>query len=302
MSKRDIANELHIPSRKNYTRRRVNVYGKNDLWQADLVEMIPHSRINKSFKYILCVIDCFTKLAWAIPLKTKTGVEVSKTMAKILADRSPKLLQVDLGKEFANKTFEKLMNKYNIKKYSTFSTVKACIVERFNRTLKTKMYREFTARGSREWVSILPTLINEYNNSIHRTIGMTPNQADLNPLSVILKQRKINARKIKFKLGDKVRISLHKGVFTKGYLPNWSTEIFKIVKVNKTLPPTYMLEDYNSQPISGCFYSEEISGTNYPDSFLVEKIIRRRGTQLFVKWLGFDKSENSWINISDVVK
>ena len=98
MSKREIAFELHKPARKNFIRRIVNVYGKNDLWQADLVEMIPYSRKNKGFKYILCVIDCFTKFAWAIPVKSKTAIEISNTMGKILAHRSPKLLQLDSGK------------------------------------------------------------------------------------------------------------------------------------------------------------------------------------------------------------
>jgi len=302
MSKRDIAFELHKPVRKNYTRRRVNVYGKNDLWQADLVEMIPYSKKNKGYKYILCVIDCFTKFAWAIPLKSKTAKEVSTAMSKILLKRSPKLLQLDNGKEFYNPTFDALMSKYNIHKYSTYSTMKACIVERFNRTLKEKMFREFTARGSHEWVSILPSLINEYNNSKHRTIGMTPVQADTNPTSVEIMQRKIIKRKNKFNIGDNVRISTYKGVFTKGYLPSWSTEIFKIVKINETLPTTYQLQDYTGKPIAGCFYSEEILKTNYPNDYLVEKIIRKKGKQIFVKWLGFDNTHNSWINTSDIRK
>ena len=140
MSKREIATELHKPSRKNFTRRRVNIYGKNDLWQADLVEMIPYSKKNKGYKYILCVIDCFTKFAWALPLRTKSGKEVTSAMSKILHDRSPKLLQLDNGKEFYNKTFDELMDKYSIHKYSTYSIMKACIVERFNRTLKEKMF------------------------------------------------------------------------------------------------------------------------------------------------------------------
>ena len=302
MSKREIACELHRPARKNYIRRRVNVYGKNDLWQADIVEMIPYARKNKGFKYILCIIDCFTKFAWAIPLKTKTGMEVGKAFKKILVNRSPKLLQVDNGKEFYNKTFDALMSKYKIKKYSTFSTTKACIVERFNRTLKEKMFKEFTARGSHKWISILPMVINMYNNSLHRTIGTTPTQADNNPTLIVLKLRKIPDQKHLFKVGDNVRISTQKGVFTKGYLPNWSTEIFRITKINKTLPPTYVLEDYNGNTIAGCFYSEEISKTIYPDDYLVEKIIRRRGNQLFVKWLGFDDSHNCWIKASDIRK
>jgi hypothetical protein len=278
MSKREIAYELHKTARKNYTRRIVNVYGKNDLWQADLIEMIPYAKKNNGFKYILCIVDCFTKCSWAVPLKTKTGKEVTKAFATILLDRSPKLLQVDNGKEFYNKIFDALMTKHKIKKYSTFSTTKACIVERFNRTLKGKMFRELTANGSHEWVSILPMLMKNYNNnSIHRTIRMTPTQADKNFTSVVLNQRKIPGTITKFKIGEKVRISTQKGVFTKGYLPNWSTEIFTIIKINKTLPVTYNFKDYTGNPISGCFYSEKISKTVFPDDYLVEKIIRRRG-------------------------
>ncbi|KAL4092501.1 hypothetical protein QTP88_027002 [Uroleucon formosanum] len=252
---------------------RVNVYDKNDLWQVDLVEMIPYSKKNKGYKYILCVIDCFTKFAWAIALKSKTAKEVSSAMSKILIKRAPKLLQLDNGKEFYNSTFDALMKKHNIHKYSTYSTMKACIVERFNRTLKEKMFKEFTARGSHEWISILPSLINEYNNSKHRTIGMTPVQADANPTLVEIKHRKIINSKIKFNVGDNVRVSTYKGVFAKGYLPSWSTEIFKIVKINETLPTTYQLQDYTGKPIAGCFYSEEILKTNYPNDYLVDKII-----------------------------
>jgi transposase InsO family protein len=181
MSKREIAYELHKVARKNYTSRIVNVYGKNDLWQVDLIEMIPYAKKNKSFKNILCIIDCFTKFSWAIPLKTKTGKEATKAFSTILLDRSPKLLQVDNGKEFYNKTFDALMKKYEIKKYSTFSTTKAYIIERFNRTSKEKMFKKFTANGSHEWISILPVLMKNYNNnSIHQIIGTTPMQADKN--------------------------------------------------------------------------------------------------------------------------
>lgn len=302
MSKQQIAYELHKPTRKNYTRRIVNVYCKNDLWQADLVEMIPYSRHNKGYKYILCVIDCFTKYAWALPLKNKTAEEVTNTMSKILVNRSPKLMQLDNGKEFYNSKFDSLMSKYNIKKYSVYSTKKACIVERFNRTLKSLMFREFTATGSHKWVTILPKLLDKYNNSKHRTISMTPIEADENPSSVTLKQRKIKENNKNFKLYDKVRISIQKGVFSKGYLPNWSTEIFTIVKINNTSPVTYVLQDYSGNIIAGGFYPEEIQKTNHPDSYLVEKIIRQSGNRILVKWLAFDNTHNSWINVNDLKK
>jgi len=89
-------------------------------------------------------------------------------------------------------------------------------------------------------------------------------------------------------------------VFEKGYMPNWSTEIFKIIKINKTLPVTYQLQDYNGKPIAGGFYSEEILKTNYPNYYLIDKIIRRKGKQLLVKWKGFDNTHNSWIYACNV--
>ncbi|KAE9523208.1 hypothetical protein AGLY_016396 [Aphis glycines] len=244
---------------------------------------------------------CFTKFAWAIPLKSKTAKEVSTAMSKLLLKRSPKLLQLDNGKEFYNSTFNALMEKHNIHKYSTYSTMKACIVERFNRTLKEKMFREFTARGSHEWVSILSSLINEYNNSKHRTIGMTPVQADANPTSVEIMQRKIINRKNKFNVGDNVRISTYKSVFAKGYLPSWSTEIFKIVKINETLPTTYQLQDYTGKPIAGCFYSEEILKTNYPNDYLVEKIIQNNFSRVIdMNVFGSSQSSETKKNISNL--
>ncbi|KAF0748043.1 Integrase catalytic domain-containing protein, partial [Aphis craccivora] len=253
MSKRDIAIELHRPVRKNYTRRTVNVYGKNDLWQADLVEMISLSKKNNEYKYILCVIDCFTEFTWAIPLKTKTACEVTGAMSKILIVRSPKLLQVDNGKEFYNLKFDMLMTKHN-----------------------------------------------NYNNSKHRTIGMTTVQVEENPALVTLKHRTIVNIKVKFHVGNKVRISTQKGVFTKGFSPNWSTEIFTIVKINKTEPPTYQLHDYHDEPIASCFYTEEISKTNFPNDYLIEKIIRKKGNKIYVKWIVFDNYHNSWINKNEI--
>jgi len=155
--------------------------------------------------------------------------------------------------------------------YSTFSVLKASIVERVNHSIKERMFKEFTSRGSRAWVTILSKLIDDYNNSIHRTIGMTTMEADSNPTRVKIKYYAENTEKIKFRVWDKVRISVYKGVFIKGYSPNWSTEIFTIIKVNKSTPSTFILEDYTGRPIAGCFYAEEICKILWPNDCLVEK-------------------------------
>lgn len=122
---------------------------------------------------------------------------------------------------------------------------------------------------------------------------MIPVQTDVNPLTVEIKQLEINNVKIKFKVGDSGRISIQKGEFTKGYLPNWFTEIFEIIKINKTSLFTYQLQDYMGKPIAGCFYFEEIHRINYPNEYLIEKIIHKKWSQVYVKSLGFDKSHNS---------
>ncbi|XP_050522074.1 uncharacterized protein LOC126894823 [Daktulosphaira vitifoliae] len=145
-----------------------------------------------------------------------------------------------------------------------------------------------------EWLS---ALLHDYNNvRKHRTIGMTPVQAVKNPDLVRFKLRQIpDSLPVKFRVGNKVRISVHKSVFDKGYLPNWSTELFTVVKVRQTVPPTYYLEDYQGNPIRGLFYTEELNKTSYPDMYLVERVLRTRGDQCFVKWLGFSPEHNSWI-------
>lgn len=120
-----LVNELHHPARRHFKRREVKILGLDDLWQADLVEMIPYSEINDNFKYILTVIDTFSKYAWAVPLKSKKCETVTKAFETILKDgRQPLNLQSDHGNEFYGKEFQKLVKSLNINHYSTYSDLK----------------------------------------------------------------------------------------------------------------------------------------------------------------------------------
>ena len=304
--KRQLVEELHAPARKNFLRRRVIVRGYDDLWQADLVEMRPYSRFNRGYNYILTVIDVLSKYAWAVPLKSKSGDEMSKTIAKIIRDdkRCPKNFQTDKGKEFYNENVQKLLKKHNINHYSTYSVMKASVVERFNRTLKNNMWKLFTLNGNYKWIDVLSQLVAEYNARKHRTIGMKP--IDVTPaiadklLNTIYSNVKI-AAPARFKMGELVRVSKFKTIFEKGYTPNWTTEIFKIIKVQKTNPVTYILEDSLGNAIAGGFYEYELHGVANPDVFLMEKVLRKKGNQVYVKWLGLDKSHNSWIHKNNIL-
>lgn len=306
MRKQQLVDELHRSARKRFPRRRSVIKAKNETLQADLVEMIPYARENKGIRYILTVIDTFSKMAWAIPVKRKTGLEVTEAMEKVIKsmDKPPKNIQSDFGKEFFNSHFKKLMDSYNINHYSTYTAMKAAIVERFNRTLKNKMWKKFSFNGSYKWLDILPKLVDEYNNTWHRTIKMKPIQVNAKNERKLQKTVYSNEihmrRKPKFQVGDQVRISKYKNIFDKGYTPNWTTEIFKIKKVKYTDPYTYYLEDSEEKPIVGAFYSHELLKTANPDIFLVEKTIRKKGKKILVKWLGLDKSHNSWINKKDM--
>lgn len=305
MSKVQVVKELHKPVRKNYPRRHVISKGLDDLWQADLVEMIPYARENKGNKYLLTVIDVFSKYAWAEPVKTKSANDVTTAMTKIFKlGRVPHNLQTDNGKEFYNSKFTILMTQYAVNHYSTFSNMKASVVERLNRTLKNLMWIEFSLIGKYKWLNILSELMKKYNGRKHRTIGMKPidvtKKIEKQLLNTVYSHIKISGF-AKFKVGDHVRISKTKSVFAKGYTPNWTTEIFKIVKIQITNPVTYKLEDMTGQPIEGGFYEQELQLTKHSDIYLVEKVLRKKGNKVYVKWLGLDKKHNSWINKSDIV-
>lgn len=306
--KEGIVNELHKIARRNFKRRRVIIKGLHDLFQADLVEMIPYAKLNKGFRYILVIINTFSKFVWTYPIKTKSGTDVSAAMGKLLSSiaRTPKNLQTDMGKEFYNTSFQGLMKKYNINHYSSYSAMKSSIVERCNRTLKNMMWKEFSLQGSYKWLDILPKIVTKYNSTKHRTTGYKPIDVNEKNEDIILKhiysfRKTVDLKKVKFKLNDNVRISKYREVFEKGYTPNWSNEVFKIVKIRRTNPTTYLLEDARGQEIKGGFYEYELQKTNYPNEFLVEKILKRKGDKLFVKWLGFDKSHNSWISKRAVI-
>ncbi|XP_031779860.1 uncharacterized protein LOC103316163 [Nasonia vitripennis] len=107
-------------------------------------------------------------------------------------------------------------------------------------------------------------------------------------------------KRAKFKIGDKVRVSRNKEVFDKGYTPNWSTEVLTITRVSPTKPYTYHLKDYYDKPIAGGFYEEELLKTKYSDIYLIEKVLKKSGNTVYVKWLSFDNTHNSWINKNDM--
>jgi len=171
-----IADEIHKPVRKVKQRRHVRASEKDEIWSMDLVDMSEWKSDNDGEKYMLTVVDVFSRFAWARPMLTKSANDTFAAFIDIVdsTKRQPKKIWVDQGAEFYNSTFKKWMKAQGVIMYSTFGESKSVIVERFNKTLKTKMWHYFTEKNTRRWVDELPRLLSWYNRRIHSKLGMSP--------------------------------------------------------------------------------------------------------------------------------
>ena len=181
---RQRSHQLTRPNRYNYTRRCTVSRGLDHFWQADLVELAHDAysrRINKGVNYLLTVIDVLSRHAWVVPLKTKSAQAVSSALETIFvtSQRWPNYLTTDKGKEFYNSYVKKLLTKYKVHHFSVYSRMKSSLSERFNRTLKEKIYRYMIANGTRKFIDVVPSLVSGYNNTIHTATKMRPAEINM---------------------------------------------------------------------------------------------------------------------------
>ena len=304
---------LHKPYKKPSIYRKTMTSGVDDQWQADLVEMREFSDSNNGYNYLLCTLDCFSKFAWCEPLKTKTGTEVRGAFDSIFnKGRTPSKLQFDEGREFYNSQTESLFQDRNIEYFSTHAGQKASLVERFNRTLKSRMWKYFTANETRKWINIVQNLVDDYNNTYHRTIKMTPIEASRPENSLTVWHNIYGAYMAEkygaptYKIGQTVRISKYKSIFDKGYLPNYTEEFYKIKEVKLGRPTVYTLEDLKGEAVDGLFYDGELSPYNETDetTYKVEKVLGKKTVKgkkfVLVKYKGWPDKFNEWLPAENV--
>lgn len=304
--KQQLADELHKPIRRNFAKERVIANYADEIWACDLIDIKQFSRWNKGIKYFLMVIDVFSKYGWIETLKDKKGETVSAAFKSIFKEgRKPKYLWTDKGTEFYNKHLKEVLNKEKITLYSTENEEKSSVVERWNRTIKAKMWKQFTVQNNTVYLKILPEILKKYNNTKHSTTKMTPVEASKkkNRGTVYFHtygDLRAPPTKPKFKIGDKVRISKYKRkIFDKSYTPNWTEEIFVVDKVEYTNPITYKLKDLNNDEVKGTFYETELQRAKQ-EIFRIEKVIRKNKKQAYVKWKGYDDKFNSWVPLEDL--
>lgn len=302
---------LHKAARRRYPRRKTIVPGSHFQAQADLIDFSALKKYNSGYKYILVVIDVFSKKASVAYLKNKTGVEMKKAFKQTLEKIGPfQKLQTDLGTEFFNKTFQAWLRQQNISHFHSFNyEIKASIAERFIRTLKEKLWRYFTHTNSRRYIEVLPRLVESYNKTYHSSIKRTPNSVNIENQEQVwqILYAENNHVKPKLQINDRIRLSVARQKFRKSYLPKWTEEIFQIARVYRGNPPYYRIKDWSGELLQGTFYEQELQKViKSNEYYTIERIIKKRsakkGVEYLIKWSGYPDSFNSWVTEKDLCR
>lgn len=302
---------LHRPSRRigsGYQKLKTIPTGLNSHWQCDLADFRKIKKDNKDAAYLLVCIDVLSRKIYATPTKSKAPKDMIQAFDRIWAKAKtkPGKLYSDMGLEFQAREMQKYFEKLGILKYVMYSShLHAGVVERANRTIKTRLYKYFTQNDTNVWIDVIDQIINNINNSINRTIGIRPNSVTSNNAQELYQKvykPKREEVKPKFHVGQIVRIDKEKGDFPKGYLPNYTEELFRIAKVKYTDPPHYRITALDGEEILGVFYKENLALTRINPNSRISKVIgerkNKKGEKEYrVHWIGEPNSRDEWMKL-----
>ena len=304
----NLSQELNKPTINKFERQKIIVNHINEIHSTDLVNMTQYSKINKGYKYIFTNIDVFSKIAYAYPIKSKKIQDIKPCFEKIFKNDKPKYIWSDKEPAFLSKEMQQFFKDNNVKIYHTNSHLKAVVIERFNRSLRELMMKEFVKKNKTVWYDILPKIIKIYNNRYHSTIKMKPTEVNKSNEKYIKENiytYNKTTKNSKFKINDLVRISLKRRYLFDKPSGNikWSEELFKIHSINKSNVITYKIKDLNNNIIEGNFYERELQKTkNNSEIYIIEKIIRKNKDKYLIKWKGYSNDFNSYVDKNDIIK
>ncbi|EFP00469.1 hypothetical protein CRE_21822 [Caenorhabditis remanei] len=262
---------------------------------------------NDSITFLLTVIDIYTRILFVRPLKAKGGAGVAAAFENIFNEMgmTPHIVFTDDGKEFYNTHVQTLFKKHNVSLVSPKNDTKCGVVERVNRTLKTRLAKYMTHVYKHRYIDALPKVVLGINNSVNRGIGKKPVEVKLGDFPIPIPDGK--TFKIKFKIGDHVRLASKRGLFDKGYEQGWTTEVFVVSKVMPGRPVTFNVVDTNGEKVEGIFYTKELTKCTYraDGTYRIESVISRRTRrgirECLVRWEGYTAASDSWVPESAIL-
>lgn len=300
---------LHRFAKRRIRRNHIIVSKLDQQWQADLSDMVDLQ--HGGFRYLLVCIDIYSRFVFAEPLRDKKGQTIVDALTRIFnrSGRKPAVLQTDKGGEFLGNKVESFLKQEHIKFFTATGAHKASIVERVQRTLKSHMWRYFSANhanpGNQQYIPILSEILESYNNRFHSSIGTTPAKVSSGAKKPVFKFKNNRKQYPKLRVGNYVRLLRIRPAFEKSHVAHFTEEIFRISKVDgRQLIPMYSVVDLQNETVEGKFYSSELQQVEKPVRFVIERILRKKkhkGAWLyFVKWSGYPNSFNSWQNAEDM--
>ena len=243
-------NEIYSkPPKKNYATNKTDVYFIDDIWSLDILDLKDYGpENNRGYRYVLIIIDNFSKFGWTIPLKNKNAQTIKDSFENILksSKRKPNLIESDRSKDFYNNNFQTFLNKNNIKLYSRSSSFGAVFAERFNRTIRDLLKKIVFENGDGNWIDVLPTITKQYNNKVHSSTKLSPKDAYLKKNDLLVYKNLSDKRKKvkpKYEIGDLVRTADLKKTFSKGDTTNWSYKLYKITEIINDTIQSYRLDN-----------------------------------------------------------
>lgn len=324
---------LYKPIRKTFPRSKVTVNTIDSMWDGDSADVSNIASHNDGYKFLLVLIDIFSRYLFIVPLKNKHHQNIVDGLKLVFQKRrKPNTLRTDKGSEFKNRWVKAFLKKEGIHAIYTQNETKANYAERVIRTMKNLMYRYFMKNRTYRFINILQDLVKSYNKRPHRSLGgnapanVNKENADEIRLESYLsgktkldvnqsktlgrsKEKKRAKPFFKFKIGDDVRLSQLKHPFQRDYQQKWTEEFFKVnERYKRGQIPVYKLKDLAGDPIEGTFYESELQKVIKSEdvSYRVEKILKRRRhgktQEVYVKWEGWPKKFNSWIPESSLEK
>ena len=299
-----LADDLHKLVRRRSEKRHVFAKQIDDIWAADLVDMSSFSRAIKGYKFLLTVIDVYSKYGWIVPLKTKTGKEVASALVKLFEIAVPSRLWTDKGTEFSNRHVRRVLEANSVTLSSTENEEKSSVAERWNRTMKRIMWKFFTANNTNKYIDELQNMVDKYNTTYYRSIKLSPSDAR-NPsnykhvFTALYGKIRPPPPLAIFRVVEKVRIVRRKDTLEKDFTPNWTEEVFAVSEVKHANPITSNVKDELGEPIKGTFYEQELQ-SSVQENFRIERVLRKKKNQVYVKWKGYSNAFNPWIPVADL--